>query len=120
MTIVSNEARNRLRSSARHPTVELDDAHDHSESGETETPEAIAEVNERNEALAQALNHLSGSDRTVIALRYFLELSEQEMADALGVPRGTVKSRLSRALGRAREQLTRAESQQARQEEARG
>ena len=38
----------------------------------------------------------------VIACRYFLELSEEETAAALGVPRGTVKSRLSRALDRLR------------------
>jgi RNA polymerase sigma factor (sigma-70 family) len=41
-------------------------------------------------------------DRLVIACRYFLDLSEAEMADVLGVRRGTVKSRLSRALGRLR------------------
>jgi DNA-directed RNA polymerase specialized sigma24 family protein len=41
----------------------------------------------------------------VIAARYFLDLSEAEAADVLGVPRGTVKSRLSRALGRLRDRL---------------
>jgi RNA polymerase sigma-70 factor (ECF subfamily) len=41
----------------------------------------------------------------VIACRYFLELSEAEMAAALGCRRGTVKSRLSRALGRLREAM---------------
>jgi DNA-directed RNA polymerase specialized sigma24 family protein len=38
----------------------------------------------------------------VIAYRYFFDLSEIEMAEALGVARGTVKSRLSRALARLR------------------
>jgi RNA polymerase sigma-70 factor (ECF subfamily) len=41
----------------------------------------------------------------VIVLRYFLDLSEVEMADVLGCPRGTVKSRLSRALERLRGRL---------------
>jgi RNA polymerase sigma-70 factor (ECF subfamily) len=41
-------------------------------------------------------------DRVVIAYRYFFDLSETEMADALGVARGTVKSRLSRAITRLR------------------
>jgi DNA-directed RNA polymerase specialized sigma24 family protein len=41
----------------------------------------------------------------VIACRYFLELSEEETAAALGWRRGTVKSRLSRALGRLRAQM---------------
>ena len=39
----------------------------------------------------------------MIAARYFLDLSEAEMADVLDCPRGTVKSRLSRAIGRLRE-----------------
>ena len=53
-----------------------------------------------------ALNHLREEDRIVIVARYFLDLTETEMASALDCPRGTVKSRLSRALGRLREQLT--------------
>ncbi len=36
--------------------------------------------------------------REVIYLRYFLEMSEAEMAGVLGVAQGTVKSRLHRAL----------------------
>ena len=38
----------------------------------------------------------------VITSRYFLELSGGETAAALGIPEGTVKSRLSRALERLR------------------
>jgi DNA-directed RNA polymerase specialized sigma24 family protein len=45
---------------------------------------------------------LSEGDRLVISCRYFLELSEAETAATLGCARGTVKSRLSRALVRLR------------------
>ena len=38
----------------------------------------------------------------MIYLRYFLEVSENETAEILGVPSGTVKSRLHRALARLR------------------
>ena len=53
------------------------------------------------------MNELGSGDRLVIAYRYWFDLSEAEMADALGCPRGTVKSRLSRALGRLRATLKR-------------
>jgi RNA polymerase sigma factor (sigma-70 family) len=49
------------------------------------------------------VNELPEDQRTVIALRYFAGLSEQEIAETLGVPSGTVKSRTSRALERLRE-----------------
>jgi RNA polymerase sigma-70 factor (ECF subfamily) len=52
--------------------------------------------------LWQAIRHLRAADQEVVYLRYFLELSEADTARALGVAQGTVKSRLSRALGRLR------------------
>jgi RNA polymerase sigma-70 factor (ECF subfamily) len=55
--------------------------------------------------LVAALNRLGEQDREAIACRYFLDLSEAETAGALGVRRGTVKSRLSRALERLRAEL---------------
>jgi RNA polymerase sigma-70 factor (ECF subfamily) len=45
---------------------------------------------------------LRDEERLAIAYRYFFDLSEAETATALGCPRGTVKSRLSRALGHLR------------------
>ena len=52
-----------------------------------------------------ALAALREEDRLVIAYRYLFELSEAETAEVLGVRPGTVKSRLSRALGRLRERV---------------
>jgi RNA polymerase sigma-70 factor (sigma-E family) len=52
------------------------------------------------DAIHRALAELSSEARAVVVLRHLLQLSEQETADALAVPVGTVKSRLSRALSR--------------------
>jgi RNA polymerase sigma-70 factor (ECF subfamily) len=51
------------------------------------------------------LAKLRQEDRLILAYRLFFDLSEAEMATALNCPRGTVKSRLSRALGRLRAAL---------------
>ena len=53
---------------------------------------------ERRVALLGALERLSEEHRLVVTYRYLLEMDEPETAAALGWPRGTVKSRLSRAL----------------------
>jgi RNA polymerase sigma-70 factor, ECF subfamily len=50
--------------------------------------------------LWQAVRRLSTKDQQVIYLRYFLDCSEEDMAIVLHTARGTVKSRLHRALGR--------------------
>ena len=60
-------------------------------------------ASERREELLSSLGELSEGDRLVISCRYFLEFSEEETAATLGCARGTVKSRLSRALVRLRE-----------------
>jgi RNA polymerase sigma-70 factor (ECF subfamily) len=55
---------------------------------------------ERRHTLVVALRTLTERDREVVVCRYLLELDERETATVLGCPTGTVKSRLSRALGR--------------------
>ncbi|MGH2693125.1 MAG: RNA polymerase sigma factor [Actinomycetota bacterium] len=51
------------------------------------------------------MEKLPPADREIIAYRYFLGLSEAETAEALAVPPGTVKSRLSRAMTRLRTEM---------------
>ena len=48
--------------------------------------------------LDRALAALGADQRIAIVLRYYLDLSEAQMASVLGVAPGTVKSRVSRAL----------------------
>jgi RNA polymerase sigma-70 factor (ECF subfamily) len=66
------------------------------------SPSAETEAALEAQALWQAVRRLSTTDQEVIYLRYFLELPVSEAAEALNVEPGTVKSRLSRALGRLR------------------
>ena len=101
LKIVANEARNRRRAAGRRAGLELRLAEDRPGDA-APSPEGAVLASEPRAALVRALNQMKEEDRVVIAYRYFLDLSEAEMAAALGVARGTVKSRLSRALKRLR------------------
>lgn len=52
--------------------------------------------------LLGAVDRLSGDRRVVVLLRYGLDLTPSEIAETLGLPVGTVKSRLARALDELR------------------
>lgn len=56
----------------------------------------------RRDTLVRALAVLSARERRVVVLRYWLDLSEAQVADELGVSLGTVKSTASRALAKVR------------------
>jgi RNA polymerase sigma factor (sigma-70 family) len=105
MQIVANAARNRRRGSTRRTNLALRVAQDRPSDGAAPSPEAAVLADERRRDLLAAVNRLREEDRLVIALRWFADQGEAEMAAALGVARGTVKSRLSRAMGRLREVL---------------
>ncbi len=57
---------------------------------------------EQQRRLLEAVEQLSPDQGRLIALRYFLELPEAEVAETLKIPIGTVKSRLHRTLARLR------------------
>ena len=109
LAIVANEARNRRRSAGRRAQLalraqQLPVSQGGAGSGEAApSPEAsVLAAAERRELLA-ALDSLPEPSRLVLSCRYLLELSEQETAAALGLRRGTVKSRTARALERLKE-----------------
>jgi RNA polymerase sigma factor (sigma-70 family) len=102
LAIVANEARNRRRSARRQGDLAVRVAEDRPSGDAAPSPEAAALAGERRRELLAAVNRLPPPDRQVIACRYFLELSEAEVAAALGCRRGTVKSRTSRAISRLR------------------
>jgi RNA polymerase sigma factor (sigma-70 family) len=102
LRIVANETRNQVRSRQRRvrreelvalPDELLDD------------PATAALSSERRRELLDALKALPEQYRLVVTCRYLLELDEQETATVLGWAKGTVKSRLHRALKKLRSQL---------------
>ena len=100
--IVANEARNR-RTSAQRRTVLAQRALVAQSSGDSaQSPEDAAEAEEFRSTVLASMRQLREEDRLILAYRLFFDLSEEEMAEVLNCPRGTVKSRLSRALGRLR------------------
>jgi len=108
LAIVGNEARNRRRAAGRRAAVALRAAHERPSGDAAPSPEAALLAGGERRALLAALSALDERDRAVIACRFLLDLSERETAEALGCRPGTVKSRLSRALGRMRGELERA------------
>ena len=105
LRIVANEAKNRRRAAGRRAALALRLAATETSGGAAPSPEGDLAGGERRRALADALGRLREEDQLVVAYRYFLDLSEEDTAAALGVRRGTVKSRLSRALDRLRAEL---------------
>jgi RNA polymerase sigma-70 factor (ECF subfamily) len=105
LAIVANEARNRVRSAGRRTGLALRVAEERPPGAAVPSPVAALLDSERREQLLGAIERLPDAAREAIACRYLLELSEEETAAALDCPRGTVKSRVSRALERLRSEL---------------
>jgi RNA polymerase sigma-70 factor (ECF subfamily) len=105
LAIVANEARNRRRSAGRRAALALRAGVEDRLGDAAPSPEAALVAGEGRARLLAAVEALRDDDRDVIACRYLLELSEEETATALDLPRGTVKSRTHRALEKLKEAL---------------
>ncbi|HEX2088789.1 MAG TPA: sigma-70 family RNA polymerase sigma factor [Actinomycetota bacterium] len=105
LRIVANEAINRRNAARRRGRLALRVAESRWPDDAAPSPEAAALGHELRRDVVAAMNRLRAEDRLVVAYRFFFDLSEAEMAEALGCRRGTVKSRLSRALDRLRRAL---------------
>ena len=75
-------------------------------------PYAAAEHQDLRELLRIALGKLPATLRTAVVLRDLQELSYQEIADRLGLPEGTVKSRINRGRLELARQLKRLQDKQ--------
>ena len=96
---------NRSRSALRHRAVV--ERHAQRDTPVTVAPGAdndlLAEA--RRQRVLDALRGLPARQREVLALRYYSELSEAEIAEALGISRGAVKSHASRGAAALRVSL---------------
>ena len=105
LRIVANESKN-LRMSRQRSMSRSIDIGEHVELRSTEpSPEAYLLVAERSAELLHEINALADADRKILYCRYVLQLTEPEIAEVLEIARGTVKSRLHRAIGRLRERF---------------
>ena len=89
----------RHRGLKNQPTVALDDHEGWRESvpDHSPSPQERAESAERWEKAKRALEQLTPEARTILVLREIEDLDYQQISEILGIPKGTVRSRLARS-----------------------
>lgn len=105
LQIVANEAKNRRRSAGRLQGLRVRLVENRPRDDAAPSPEGAVLARADRERLLEEVAGLRERDRLVITYRYLLELSEEETAQIMGCSRGTVKSRLHRALNRLQARL---------------
>lgn len=102
-------AHNKARSALRKRTEEAIDEDKMGEiADESDTPEIIAQKGDIGAVLRQCLEKLSREHREIIDLVYYHERSVEEASEILGIPEGTVKTRMFHARKKLSELLKRA------------
>jgi len=105
-TILRNLARNHLRKRSLRSEYAEQTKRMHKGSHESvDSPECIAEADEAKRAVWTAIEKLSYEHREIIVLRHFEYLSYEDIAELLGIPVGSVMSRLYYARRKLREHL---------------
>jgi len=97
---------NRSRSALRHRGVVARHAARETAPRDVPGAEENALAADRRGAVLDAMRELPDRQREVLALRYYLDLSEAQIADALGISRGAVKSHASRGAATLRSLLS--------------
>jgi RNA polymerase sigma-70 factor (ECF subfamily) len=107
--IALNLCRDRLRRKRGKTWVSLDTLEEGTESPQTSGPTALelVEARDLSRAVAGAVAALPEEQREVIVLKEYQGLTFLEIAEVLGLPMSTVKTRLYRGLGQLRDQLER-------------
>jgi RNA polymerase sigma-70 factor (ECF subfamily) len=81
----------------RLPSIDLSEIIEFSAEDPAPKPENVAIKNEFSEEVQQQMAELNESDRAVLVLRYWHEMSEVEISETLRITKSAVKSRLHRA-----------------------
>jgi RNA polymerase sigma-70 factor (ECF subfamily) len=102
--ILVNSCRDRVRRRRASPAiVSIDEGHEHGGASRVlQTPDPLQDMAARD-GIGRAFARLNVDQRTVVAMRFYLDLEIDEITRRLGVRQGTVKSRLHRALKALRE-----------------
>ena len=79
-----------------------------------EQPDRMAVQNEQRDEMLKVIDRLGAKHRLVIILRYYAGLSNEEIAQALNIPSGTVRSRLHTARQRLKGLLREREEEEKR------
>jgi RNA polymerase sigma-70 factor (ECF subfamily) len=104
LTVTRSRAIDALR--ARHRAQKTEPLETVAEArAQTPDPEDVSTEAERRRVVYRALERLSAEQRQAIELAYFSDLSHSEIAEKLGQPLGTVKTRIRTGLLRLRELL---------------
>ena len=113
-TIATHQAIDALRRNGRHQAVSLDEHRESAGEGEAQSlmelledrelgPTDLAHGEERRRRVRASVEQLPDFLRQVLLLAYYQGLKYREIADVLGIPVGTVKSRLHAALVKLQE-----------------
>jgi RNA polymerase sigma-70 factor (ECF subfamily) len=113
-TIATNQAIDALRRNGRHQALSLDQQREEAADGEVSSlveslegavpgPLDAAQNKERREKIRASVDRLPDFLRQVLLLAYYQGLKYREIAEVLGIPVGTVKSRLHAALVKLQE-----------------
>lgn len=107
--LARSRAVDRLRSSATRRKQELNDAGSNEKALRQHCPgclpDQIVELKRQSELIVAALQKLNTEERAVIELAYFTGMSHTEIAETLGQPLGTIKTRIRGALAKLRSDL---------------